>query len=213
MRSCSRSTASRCRAWYSTRWWPATCSTPRARVTRWKIRRSSTSGYKALTEEDVCGRGAKAAALASLPVAATLNYAGERADLACSLQRSSSAELDTGRARRGLPELELPLLPVLVDMERTGIRVDGAALAAQSQRIEQRAAGCSARASSSSRATSSTSTRRSSWPRCCSRSCSCRSSSGPARPHGVDGRGGAGGAGADARPPAPRCSTGARCRS
>jgi DNA polymerase I len=94
-------------------------------------------GYKALTEEDVCGRGARAAALASLPVAATLNYAGERADLALQLAEYLEPKL----AEAGLDEvyrtLELPLVPVLVDMEQAGVRVDGPALAAQSHRIEQ----------------------------------------------------------------------------
>jgi DNA polymerase-1 len=93
-------------------------------------------GYKALTEEDVCGRGAKAAGLASLPAAATLNYAGERADLALQL----AADLEPKLIQAGLDEvyrtLELPLLPVLVEMERTGVRLDGPALAAQSHRIE-----------------------------------------------------------------------------
>ncbi len=93
-------------------------------------------GYKALTEEDVCGRGAKAAGLASLPMSATLNYAGERADLALQL----AAELQPKLTQAGLDEvyrtLELPLLPVLVEMERAGVRLDGPALAAQSHRIE-----------------------------------------------------------------------------
>jgi DNA polymerase-1 len=93
-------------------------------------------GYKALTEEDVCGRGAKAAPLASLPMAATLNYAGERADLALQL----ATELEPKLVEAGLDEvyrtLELPLLPVLVEMERSGVRIDGPALAAQSQHIE-----------------------------------------------------------------------------
>src|SRR5262249_260993 len=34
-------------------------------------------------------------------------------------------------------ELERPLIPVLVDVERAGVRIDGPALAAQSQRLEQ----------------------------------------------------------------------------
>ena len=40
------------------------------------------TGYKALSEEDVCGRGAKALSFARLPLEAALDYAGERADLA-----------------------------------------------------------------------------------------------------------------------------------
>ena len=40
------------------------------------------TSYKALKEEDVCGRGAKAVSLADVPVDAAIDYAGERADLA-----------------------------------------------------------------------------------------------------------------------------------
>ena len=43
------------------------------------------TGYKALTEEDVCGRGAKAVSFAQIPVQAALDYAGERSDLALQL--------------------------------------------------------------------------------------------------------------------------------
>jgi DNA polymerase-1 len=41
--------------------------------------------------------------------------------------------------------LEMPLVPVLADVERAGIRIDGPALAAQSQHIEQELASYSAR--------------------------------------------------------------------
>ena len=43
------------------------------------------AGYKALREEDVCGRGAKAIPFAQMPADAALDYAGERADLALQL--------------------------------------------------------------------------------------------------------------------------------
>ena len=69
----------------------------------------------------------------------------------------------------------MPLVPVLADIERAGIRIDGPALAAQSRHIEQELAAATRRASSSWRARSSTSTRRSSSARSCSRSCSCPS--------------------------------------
>src|SRR5262249_53767721 len=38
--------------------------------------------YKALAEEDICGKGVKAVSLADLPVEGAIDYAGERADLA-----------------------------------------------------------------------------------------------------------------------------------
>jgi DNA polymerase-1 len=95
------------------------------------------TSYKALTEEEVCGRGAKALSLATLPVEATLDYAGERADLVEQLALPIEAQL----AKEGLSEvystLELPLVPVLVAVERAGIRVNLTALASQSQKVEQ----------------------------------------------------------------------------
>jgi DNA polymerase-1 len=102
-------------------------------------------GYKALTQEDVCGTGQKAVPLPHLPAAAILSFACERADLAWQL-----AEKLAGRVREsGLEslyrELELPLIPVLADIERHGVRIDQVALAGQSQRIEAELASRSAR--------------------------------------------------------------------
>ncbi len=94
-------------------------------------------GYKALTEEELCGRGSKATPVVDLPPDATLNFAGERADLALQLAdalepKLKEAELDTVYAT-----LERPLVPVLVDIERAGVKIDSVALAAQSQRLEK----------------------------------------------------------------------------
>ena len=95
------------------------------------------AGYKALTEEDVCGRGAKAISFAQIPVDAALDYAGERADLAMQLA-PTLRDLLVREDLQGLYEqLEHPLIPVLVAIERAGVRIDAAALASQSQRIEQ----------------------------------------------------------------------------
>ena len=52
-------------------------------------------GYKALTEEDVCGRGAKAVRSSSAPSGKLHSYAGERADLA--LQLGGQADAASGR--------------------------------------------------------------------------------------------------------------------
>ena len=95
------------------------------------------AGYKALREEDVCGRGAKAISFRSIPVAAALDYAGERADLALQLDATLRGLLDRESLTALYRDLEMPLIPVLVDLERAGIRVDGRALAAQSRHIDQ----------------------------------------------------------------------------
>jgi DNA polymerase-1 len=94
-------------------------------------------GYKALTEEDVCGRGAKALGLGDIPADAMVDYAGERADLALQLADQLGPQLVTDELDSVYRDLELPLIPVLVAMERAGIRLDASALAGQSQRVER----------------------------------------------------------------------------
>ena len=93
--------------------------------------------YKAMKEEDVCGRGAKAISFADVPPDMLLDYAAERADLVGQLAPVFADLLAKEQLTRVYEELERPLIPVLVDVERAGIRIDGPALAAQSQRLEQ----------------------------------------------------------------------------
>jgi DNA polymerase I len=102
-------------------------------------------GYKALTEEDLCGRGAKAIALADNPPDATLNYAGERADLALQLASHLWPLLEADGLDRVYRTLEQPLIGVLVDIERAGVRIDTAALALQSQKLEKELASLNSR--------------------------------------------------------------------
>jgi DNA polymerase-1 len=95
------------------------------------------AGYKAMREEDLCGRGAKAIPFARIPPEQALDFAGERADLALQLSgplRELLRKEDLDSLYRGL---EMPLIPVLVAIERAGVRVDGEALAAQSQHVER----------------------------------------------------------------------------
>jgi len=92
--------------------------------------------YKALKEEDVCGRGAKAVSLADVPVEAIVDYAAERADLVGQLAPVFRELLAKEQLSRVYEELERPLIPVLVDVERAGVRIDGPALASQSQRLD-----------------------------------------------------------------------------
>ena len=102
------------------------------------------AGYKALREEDVCGRGAKAITFASIPLPAALDYAGERADLALQLDGLLRALLVKEELSSLYEDMEMPLVPVLVDIERAGILIDGPALSAQARHIEQELAARSA---------------------------------------------------------------------
>src|SRR6185436_8211746 len=78
------------------------------------------SSYKALSEEDVCGRGVKALSLAEVPVEAALDYAGERADLVGQLAPRFRELLDQEQLTAVYDTIERPLIPVLVAIERAG---------------------------------------------------------------------------------------------
>ena len=60
-------------------------------------------GYKALTQEDICGTGQKAIPLPHLPAAALLSFAGERADLAWQLAEKLARAAARRRARAAVP--------------------------------------------------------------------------------------------------------------
>ena len=95
------------------------------------------AGYKALSEEDVCGRGAKAVSFGTIPVETALDFAGERADLALQLSTTLRDLLRRDGLDTLYEEIERPLIPVLVDIERAGVRIDASALASQGANIER----------------------------------------------------------------------------
>jgi DNA polymerase I len=95
------------------------------------------AGYKALREEDICGRGAKAIPFRDVPLERARDYACERADLALQMGGRLRELLRVEQLESLYDTLELPLVPVLVDIERAGICVDGATLVGQSGKVEQ----------------------------------------------------------------------------
>jgi DNA polymerase-1 len=95
------------------------------------------AGYKALTEDDVCGRGVKAVSFAAVATARALDYAGERADLSLQLAGRLRGLLVKEDLQGLYEDLEHPLIPVLVEIERAGVKIDPAALASQAERVDQ----------------------------------------------------------------------------
>lgn len=93
---------------------------------------------------DLAGRGAKAIEPAELPIDATAQWAAEEACAVAELLPILEERLRADGLADLYEQVEMPLAAVLAGMERTGVRVDEAALAALSreyqaelQRIEQ----------------------------------------------------------------------------
>ncbi|MCA9535777.1 MAG: DNA polymerase I [Myxococcales bacterium] len=79
-------------------------------------------------------------ALADSPPEARAAFACARAQAVADLAAPLAALMDEQSQRAAFTELELPLSRVLADMQRAGVRVDAAALAALSVEFEQRKA-------------------------------------------------------------------------
>jgi DNA polymerase-1 len=75
--------------------------------------------------------------MADIPAESLLEYAGERADLSWQLAGRLAPLLEANELNKLYCEMELPLLPVLVALEREGVRIDLGLLGRQSRHIEQ----------------------------------------------------------------------------
>ena len=101
--------------------------------------------YRAHSEEDVRGKGAKAVPFQNLSPEAIRSFAAERADLAWQLSGKLAPLIVSEQLESVYRDLEMPLIPVLADIERAGVLVDGPLLAAQSRDLEEQLASYTAR--------------------------------------------------------------------
>jgi DNA polymerase-1 len=94
---------------------------------------------QALRYEDVAGKGASQIAFGQVSVERATEYAAEQADLALQLHAALhpgiAADPDLSRI---YARIEVPLIEVLYAMERAGVLVDGALLAAHGQELGRR---------------------------------------------------------------------------
>jgi DNA polymerase-1 len=102
-------------------------------------------GYRAIDQESVAGKGVKAVALSRLEPEAVLKLACERVDVARQLSRKLAPMLETEQLAAVNRDFELPLVDVLADIERAGIRVDTDALAKQGAQLENQLLALTAR--------------------------------------------------------------------
>ena len=96
-------------------------------------------GYKTIKYDDVTGKGKARINFSEVPIEQATAYAAEDADVTLRLHEHLWPRLnENAAAERLFRELELPLMPVLARMERTGVRIDVAMLRTQSAELAKR---------------------------------------------------------------------------
>ena len=86
--------------------------------------------------EELCGKGKAVIPFDQVPVTAAAEYACARMDVAVRLRAIFEPQLDEMAARKLMNEVEIPLVPVLAEMEWTGISIDVDGFAELKKRFE-----------------------------------------------------------------------------
>ncbi|WP_435274931.1 DNA polymerase I [Psychrobium sp. nBUS_13] len=93
-------------------------------------------GHKTIKFEDIAGKGAKQLTFNQIKISEAAPYAAEDADITLRLHHNLIERLDSEPTLRKLYDtIEMPLLPVLADMERSGVLVDDTQLFEQSGQL------------------------------------------------------------------------------
>ncbi|MBT6257652.1 MAG: DNA polymerase I [Alphaproteobacteria bacterium] len=95
-------------------------------------------GHNMISYTDICGKGTKKRRFDEVSPDEALTYAAEDADMTLRLWQMLKPRLATEHKTRVYERLERPLIPVLVDMEVAGIKVDAARLASISHEFAER---------------------------------------------------------------------------
>jgi DNA polymerase I len=96
-------------------------------------------GHRMISYEDVAGKGRKQIPFAEVAVDRATEYAGEDAEVCLRLHVVLAPRLAEIEGPRSVyREIEMPLVPVLSDMERAGVKVDARLLRRQSVELLER---------------------------------------------------------------------------
>jgi DNA polymerase-1 len=96
-------------------------------------------GRETVKFEDIAGKGAKQITFDQVPLAKASYYAAEDADVTLQLHQQLWPKVSaTPELRTIFETVDMPLVPVLSHIERTGALLDTQALAAQSEKLAQR---------------------------------------------------------------------------
>ena len=96
-------------------------------------------GYDTVKYEEVAGKGARQISFSQVDLDTACRYAAEDADVTLRLHHALWPKLESVPSlRRVYEEIEIPLVPVLAEMERRGVLIDGDELRRQSQQLGKR---------------------------------------------------------------------------
>ena len=96
--------------------------------------------YKTTTYSDVTGSGKKQIGFHEVDIKTATDYSGEDADITLRLKQLLAPGLKEQSLEKLFRDIEMPLMEVLVDMERTGVKINAGFLAALSKRLEKETA-------------------------------------------------------------------------
>jgi DNA polymerase-1 len=96
-------------------------------------------GHTTIHFEDIAGKGAKQLTFNQIDLAQAGPYAAEDADITLQIHEKLSAALDQQPALKSVYlDIELPLLNVLLNIERNGVKIDVLMLESQSKQLAER---------------------------------------------------------------------------
>ncbi len=95
-------------------------------------------GQEMTSITDLIGKGKGQISMAQVPVEQVVQYAGADVDMTYRLVEVLRPELTRLKLEKLFREVEMPLIPVLVDMERAGVKLDVEHLRRMSKALEER---------------------------------------------------------------------------
>ena len=96
-------------------------------------------GVDTIKYEQVAGKGAKQISFSQVDLDTACRYAAEDADVTLRLHHALWPKLESvPKLRAVYQDIEIPLVPVLAEMERRGVLIDGDVLRTQSQQLGKR---------------------------------------------------------------------------
>ncbi len=94
--------------------------------------------YKTTTYQEVTGSGKKQIGFCDVDIKTATRYSGEDADIALQLKQKLSPLLQEQNLDTLFRDMEMPLMQVLAEMERAGVKVDAKLLGTMSKQLAQK---------------------------------------------------------------------------